>query len=271
MADETDSDVEIVETDIENEEEIPEPEGETESEDEFAIEIEGEESQDEPELVKKLRTEIRDRDRELAEHRKAAAPRIELGDKPTLESSEWDEERYEADLTAWHDRKRQIENQDAEQAQAAEVRNQDQARKFANYRAAAVALPVKDFEDAEKAVIAALPDSPDRPIQQALLNYCKDPAKVVYALAKHPAKLQALAAEPDIIKVILMIADLERNLKVTTRKAPPPPEAETIQRGSAPMSVKADKALEALEREAERNGGDRSKIVAYKRQQKQAA
>jgi hypothetical protein len=239
---EPEAEIEVETEDVELE--VGEEVAEAEAEDEFAIEIEGEEVIDEPPLVKQLRNEIRDRDRELAEHRKANQPKIELGTKPTLESCEWDEDRFEIELDAYKERERKIANQEQEAQKAAEVRNQTFQRSVANYRAKAAALPVKDFEQAEQALVATLPEI----MQSALLMYAQDPAKVGYALYKHPAKLAQLSQETDPIKFVLAIHELERNLKVVNRKKPPAPESETIQRGSAPnsgsqMSKKAEEAL----------------------------
>lgn len=236
-----------------------------EAEDEFAIEIEGELAEEEPPLVKQLRDEIRNRDRELANYRKQPA-KIEVGEKPTIEDCDFIPEKYEQEYAAWMARKAAAENQERDAAEAERVRNETQQQKFVQYRAQATALPVQDFPQAEQTVTAALPDL----LQSALLIYTKDTAKVVYALSKHPAKLDQLAKETDPIKFVLAVSELERNLKVVNRKKPPAPEADTIQRGSASAFGGRDKELERLEKEAERTG-DSSKLVAYRRQRKLAA
>lgn len=229
-------------------------------EEEFAIELEGDEPEEEgTPLVRDLRQQLRSAQKELSEHRRASQPKIEVGKKPDLwEDCDGDPDKFEAELTAWNDRKRKAEEQDREAERAVEVRNQDYQRRFVNYRAKAAQLPVKDFEDAEKAVIAALPEL----LQSAVVSYADDPAKVVYALAKHPARLAALAQEADPIKFVLAMKDLERNLKVVNRKRPPSPEAETVQQGSAQLSG-GDKQEKKLEAEAARSG-DRSKLIAYR-------
>ncbi len=264
MADELEptGEEEIIDTEV--------PEGEeAEETEELVIEIDGEEPEaEETPLQKHLREEIRVRDRELADYRKAAAPKLpELGPKPTLESSEWDEDKFEADLTAWHDTKRKIESADTDRAKQAEVQSQETQRRFATYRARAAALPVKDFDEAEKVVIAGLPDTTERPFQGLLLRYTKDTEKIVYALAKHPAKLAALSSINDIGEFIIAVHDLERNLKVTTRKGPPPAEADTIQRGTAPLSKGASqKAMDAAI-----DKGDINKFRQMRKAQKQKA
>lgn len=250
---------------------IEAPEGAEEppqADEEYSIEIDGEEAEEEPALVKTLRQEIRDRDRELAEHRKVAQPKIEVGEKPTLESCDYDEEKFETELDGWKERKRASENHEAEAGKQAEVRNQEFQRRATTYRAKLEALPLPAEQKiaAEKAVIDALPEL----LQSAIVSYADDPAKVVIALAKHPQKLQQLAQEQDPILFIKGIWNLERNLKVVTKKKPPAPDADNIVRGSAPLSHTSDKEEARLEKEAERTN-DFTKLFEYRRNKRKAA
>lgn len=227
---------------------VEQPEGEGEPE-EFAIEIEGEVPEDETPLIKQLREQTRDQARELAEYRRANQPQIVVGEKPNrddyyadYETTELGDAAYDAAIIAWDGRRRAAANQETEAAQQAEVQNQQWQRQVAGYRAKATALPVQDFDQAETTVVSALPQI----MQAAILKYAKAPEKVVYALYKHPATLAKLSQLTDPIELVLAVHELERNLKVTTRKAPPPPEADTIQRGSASVSPsKASKAEDA--------------------------
>jgi len=241
----------------------------TEGEDEISIELDGVEPEpEETPAIRQLRQELRDAKRELHQFRQVSAPRIEVGDEPTLEGCDWDEERFKTDWRAWNARKQQAETQEADAQRAAEVQNQEFERKKINYhtKLAALPLPAEQKQEAEKAVVAALPEL----MQSVIVGYADDPAKVVVALAKHPARLAALAKEADPIRFAIAIRDMERNLKVVTRKKPPAPDVDTVQRGSAPVTATADKELERLEAEASRTG-DRSKIAAYKRNLRNAA
>lgn len=271
MADPIDDNQDELETPETEGAEIEAPEGAEEqpqADEEYSIEIDGEEAEEEPTLVKTLRQEIRDRDRELAEHRKASAPKIEVGEKPTLESCDYDEEKFETQLDDWKERKRAFDNQEAEVGKQVEVRNQEFQRRATTYRAKleALPLPAEQKQAAEKTVIDALPEL----LQSAIVSYADDPAKVVIALAKHPQKLQQLAQEQDPILFIKGIWNLERNLKVVTKKKPPAADAENIVRGSAPLSHTADKELDRLEKEAERTK-DRTKVQKYLREKRKAA
>jgi hypothetical protein len=236
------------------------------SEEEFSIEIDGEEAEEEEPLIKSLRQINRDQARELAEHRKAQQPKIEVGEKPTLEGCDYDEEKFEADLTAWHDRKRAADSQEADATKQAEVRNQEFQRKAINYKTKLEALPIPADQKAaaEKTIIAALPEL----LQSAIISYADDPAKVVVALAKHPAKLQQLAQEQDPIRFILAMKDLERNLKVVTKKKPPAPDAENVVSGSAAVSHNTDKEEQRLWKKYEQSNSN-ADLDAYRSYQRE--
>jgi hypothetical protein len=270
MADEAD-DVLGLTNEVQDEpeqQEAPEQQPAEPEADEFHIELEGEEPPvDEPAWAKELRQKNRDQARELDGYRKAAVPKpVEIGVKPTLEACDYDEDRFATELEGWHDRKRQADNAERDAAQAVEVRNQQWARTLANHQAKAAALPVKDYQAAEASVVAALPE----PLQSALVLYTDDSAKVVYALSKHPAQLAKLSQETDPIKFVIAVRDMEKRIKTdVTRKAPPPPEASTIQRGSGSVSTpNSNKKLDQLEKDAARTG-NRTPVIEYKRQLRQ--
>lgn len=214
-------------------------------------------------LVRKLRAEIRDRDARLAELAKPSAPQVvEVGEKPTLESCDYDEDTFETALDAWKDRKRQAEEAKTQAQRDAQANQAAWAEEMADFGRKKAALKVRDFEAAEEEVVAGLSQT-----QQAIvIKASSDAAKVIYALGKHPAKLATLAAIQDPIKFAVAVSKLEGTLKVTTgnRTAPAP---EGIVRGSAPISRQTDKHLQRLEAEAERTG-DRTEVVRYKRQLK---
>ncbi len=230
-------------------------------EDELSIEIEGEDAQDEPPLVKQLRNEIRERDRRLSAYEKPK--QIEVGPKPTLEGCDYDEERFDAEYEAWQDRKRQAQALESEAGERAAAANQQFEKARARYHASAMAKKL-DIEEAEKKVADKL--GPE--MLGMMVMYSTAPENIVAALGKYPAKLDQIAAEPDPLRKIRLIWELEGKVTVN-RKKPPNPEAETIQRGAAPISGGSNKILEKLEKEADRTG-DRSKLIAYRAQQRAA-
>lgn len=241
---------------------------------EISIEIEGDDPPEETPLIKQLRQRERDQARELAELRRQQQPATppEVGKKPDLwEDCEGDVERYDREVEAWHGRKQALAEHERRQNEAQQQRNHAFERRITEFRTRAAQLGVPDFSEAETAVKAKVPEL----LQNAVLQYAKDPAKVMYALYKHPATLDALLADGDpttggdAVKFILGIADLERNLKVVNRRKPPEPEADTIQRGSAPLSQSSfDKQLKKLEEDADRTG-NRTKLIDFRRANKE--
>lgn len=234
---------------------------------------EDEETVQAPEWVKDLRKQqkelvkkTRELEAENAQLKQATQPaKVELGVKPTLEACDYDAEKFETELTNWHERKRQA---DAEVAKREKKVNEDKqawSQTLQGYETAKVNLKVKDFDDAEDNVKNTL-----SVVQQGIiLQGSSDSATVVYALGKHEEELQRLAKIKDPIKFAFAVAKLEGQLKVSTRKAPPPEEK--VKSGSAPLSGgNTNATLERLRAEADKTG-NYSKVIAYKNQLKAQA
>ena len=221
-----------------------------------------------PEWVRKVRTENREktkRIRELEEKLKAAEQpaqaAVVVGPKPTLESCEYDEAKFETSLDAWKEQKRTVEA--VEQAKRDEQAKSQEAwaKKLNGYQESSKVLGVQDFAEAEDEAKAKL-----SVMQQSILvSGCKAPAMFVYALGKNPAKLAELSAITDPVEFAFAAARLE-NAVTTKPRTRPQPEGKVT--GSAPSSGIGDKTLDRLEAEADRTG-DRSKVIAYKRELKQ--
>jgi hypothetical protein len=229
-----------------------------------------EEETDEPGLVNKLRKVIREKTRRVTEleQKESTATKAEqavvVGQKPSLEACEYDSARFETELESWHERKRAAEAKDREKQEADRAAQAAWQGRLDAYGKAKAELKVKDFEDAEANALENLSQ-----VQQAIvLNGADAPATVIYALGKNPKKAKELASITDPVKFAFAVAKLETQLKVTPRKSIPLPE-KTV-RGSAPASAVVDTKLKRLEDEAERSG-DRTKVIAYKRQQRPAA
>lgn len=240
--------------DREDEEEGDEPtetfigfEGE---EDEAAPASEGESS-----VIREMRRKLREKDRELADLRAGAAPaKIEVGDKPTLESCEYDEERFETALDAWKGRKAKAEQQDREQQERTEREQAEWSKRAQAYETSKASIPVADYADAEKEVFAALPDA-----TQALILMTDKPAALIYALSRDPARLEELS-NLNLARAAMMIGKLEDKVQVKKRALPNPDRP--VRGNAAPAS--ADKTLARLEKEAEETG-DRTKLVAHRK------
>jgi hypothetical protein len=224
-----------------------------------------------PEWVRELRKtnrELQRQNRELQSKLQTTAQTenkpVTLGAKPKLEDHDYDADKYEEALTNWFERKRQADDVNAKQE--AEVMTQQKAwqAKLDGYGKAKAELRVKDFEDAE-AVAQELFNVTQQGI---MLQGADNPALVVYALGKNPKKAKELSDIKDPVKFAFAVAKLEKELKVTNRRAAPPPER--IVSGTGRSSGAVDSTLERLREEAARTG-NMTKVIQYRAQKRAAS
>lgn len=239
-------------------------EGEDEQSDDADEDLIGFEDEDpiqpEPEnaTIRRMRAALADKEK-LIKDLRGKVPAIEVGDKPTLESCDYDEERYDAEIDAWRQRKAEAEAQAQQPVSPTTQALEEESRSaHTEYTAQKAKLNRPDFEDAETAVTAAL----DNNQQGTIVMAVKNKAAFIYALGKRPERLEQLAEIKNPIKLAIAAYEMEKGLKVQARKKAPEPEPRM--RGATPSHETGDKKLEKLEAEAERSG-DRSKVIAYKR------
>lgn len=205
--------------------------------------------------LRELKEQLRAKDSQQV----AAEPQIENIPKPTLESCEYDTERYEAKLEAWHENERKVREAKNKVEEKTKVERAAWQETINAYQKKKTELKVKDFDDAEGLVKESLSVTQ----QGILLQGAENSALLIYALGKNPKKAKELAGITDPVKFAFAIAKLETQLKVAPKKAPPPEQ--TLRGNSTPASSGAsDSRMAALEAEAEKTG-NRSKIIEYKR------
>lgn len=223
-----------------------------------------EEVKQDSDLVKKLRKEIQERNRELHELRANRQMQPAVADEPltmpTLESVEWDEEAYQQKLAAYYEQKAAKEKAHAEQeqqkAKLLEVHNQ----KLAQYRENASKLGVKGFEQAEKAVLEEVPEN----IQGAILHYADKPEIVVLAAGLNPAIRKQLAETTDPVALGKLIGSIEAKAKLLPKsKQNKPAPSATVKGGSGAVTNGLDKALEDA-----RKSGNYDRVMQIKRKMK---
>jgi len=221
-----------------------------------------------PEWVRELRRVNREREREIKELRdKLAAkeatppPATDPGKKPTLEDHDYDTEAYEREITAWYERKRNADAEITRQLQTEQEQQKAWQAKLEGYGRAKAELRVPDYEEAE----AVAQSTFSVPQQSIIVAGAENPALLIYAMGRSPAKAKELAAIFDPVKFTFAVAKLEAQLKVTPRKAPPAPEKQIRSTGGVPVSGAVDSTLERLRDEAAKTG-DMTKVIAYKRQ-----
>lgn len=250
------------------------PETTEEETDEIEVHIEGEspppeeDEQAAPQWVREVRKDNREkakRIRELEAKLAANQPQpqaVTVGAKPTLAACDYDEDRFDSELTQWHERKRSADAE--EQKKRDEAANVQKAwqTKLNAYAEQKSALKVKDYEEAEAKATEILSET-----QQAIiLKGAKNGAMMVYALGTNPKTAQRLASITDPVEFAWEASQVEVKMKATPRKAAPLPE--TAVRGSARGSGFGDKRLAELEAKADKSG-DRTELVNYKRLLKQ--
>lgn len=231
---------------------------------------EEEEAQQAPQWVKDLRKENREKARRIRELEEAAAQRETASKpagaikKPSMSDPDvdYDEEKYSEKFEAWA--KQEADRRAQEERRIAEQTAQENAWKarLTAYDDGKAALKLADFEDAEAGAREAL----NQTQMGIIIHGAKNPALVTYALGKNAAKLKELSSIKDPIQFAFAVANLETQVKTTTRKANPP-AAETPVRGNSPASLTADTELARLEAEADRTG-DRTKVARYRAQLK---
>lgn len=224
-----------------------------------------------PEWVRELRKTNREKERRIRElEAKLTAtttenkPVVTMGPKPKLEDHDYDADRYEQALDAWHERKRQHDLETETVKKSELQQHQAWQAKLDSYGKAKAELKVRDYEDAEETVQQLLNVTQ----QGVVLQGADNPALVIYALGKNPKKAKELADIKDPVKFAFAVAKLEKELKVTNRRAAPAPER--IVSGTGRSSGAVDSTLERLREDAARTG-NMSKVIQYKAQKRAAA
>ena len=240
------------------------------AEDELVVQIGDDEPAQEakqaPDWVRDLRRQHRElqrQNRELQAKLQTVAPQqqqLTLGTKPTLESVDYDSSKFEQELEAWYTRKREVDSVRERAKRVEEEQTQAWQSKLDQYGKAKQELRVKDYDEAE----ALVQETMSTVQQGVILQGAENPALLVYALGRNPKRAKELAAITDPVKFAVAIGKLEKDMKVTPRKAPPP---ESTIRSGTPASAN-DSTLNRLRAESERTG-DMTKVIAYRRQMRE--
>lgn len=221
-----------------------------------------------PEWVKELRVRdkenkkrIQELESELSAHRKPQE--IQLGEKPTLESAGYDTDEFERQLTDWHKKKIQFDQQEqAKKAEQEKVVQQWQDRvKSYETKKTAIKAKVHDYDEAEEIARDAL----NQTQLGILISGAENPELLTYHLGKNPAKAKELAAIQDPIQFAFKLAKIDAQVKVQQRKPITSPEKKV--EGSAPLSGIVDAKEAELEKKALKTG-DRTELIQYRKSKK---
>lgn len=225
-----------------------------------------------PDWVKELRKNHRETSRENKELKQKLKQLEEggekpqpLGPKPKLEDFDYDTDKYERELESWHSKKREKEQAESEAAAAERQQEEAWQQQLNSHAQKKSELKVKDYDEAEAEVL----DRFDVTQQGIIVQGSENSALVMYALGKNPKKMQELSSITDPVKFAFAVAKLEAQLKVTSRKAPPPPEKKPAN-GTGSKSGVVDSTLERLRAKAAKTG-DYTEVAKYKKQKRQQA
>ncbi len=238
----------------------------------LVVEINGEEDAEDgaPEWVKNVRRENRElkkrlKEIEVSKAQPEGAPA--LPPEPQLEDFDYDTEAFKAAHKDWVKQSIEHEKRQEEFKAVQQKAQQRWESRLAYYDEAKEKLGVQDYDDAEAVVneVLAVP-FPGILAEDARLGIIKqgarDPAALVYALAKNPAKAKELAAIEDPVEFAWKAAAMEAGMKVVRGKAPPPEKR--VSGGVPGVAGALDNTLERLREDAAKTG-DYSKVAAYKR------
>ena len=191
---------------------------------------------------------------------KPADKPIEVGSKPRLADFDYDEDDFESAVEQWHERKRQVEQQQAAKQAEEEKAKQAWQAKMQSYeeRRLNAASKVRDFEEVEEAAKDKLTATQ----QGILIHAAENPELILYHLGKNPKKAQELSEITDPIQFAFAAAKLDSQMKIQTRKPSTQPERKPS--GSAGLSGVVDQKLAQLEAKAAKTG-DRTELIKYKK------
>lgn len=229
--------------------------------------LEGEEVEqvEETPAIRRLRERVRELNRENRQLRGAPVqvPKIEVGPMPTLEDPDvdWDSEKLSKKMEAWAERSVEAKRQQREDLERAENANKAWQVQLQKYEQNKAKLTVPGKDELEEEALSKLSQ-----VQQAIIVKHPRNAEIILALGKYPKRLAALSGVSDPVDFTYAVSDLGRELKVSSKRRAPEPEG--IVRGGGQISMMTgNKKLDQLEKEADRTG-DRTKLVAYKRELK---
>lgn len=242
----------------------------TETEGEIVIREDDDEDDDDdngnvkqPVAVRQLRNQYKETRRELKEAQKALKALQEkqaqselqqvLPEKPKMEDYYGREEEFEQKLMGWYKAKEEHESKEQESQRKQKERIDRFNLKQAEFEQKAKTSEYNGF-DRLKAEVA---DELDKHKMAFIIEYAKDPIKLVYAVGKNKDLLDKLNKVEDSVEFIRMVDNLESRLKITRKGKDPLPEPEktSIKSSSVSTRSKIESELEKLYTKA-RNGDD---------------
>lgn len=219
-----------------------------------------------PGWVRELRKQNREKDkriRELEAMTQKAENKPALGEKPTRESCDWDDELYDTRLAEWYAAKADHDKAQMEAEARKKAEEEAWNAKLEAYQTGKKRLRVPDYEDAEAVVLEQFSVTQ----QGIVIQGSDDPALLAYAIGKNPEKAKELASITDPVKFAFAVAKIETQVKTMPRNSKPAPEK--VVSTSGPLGGSTDKTLDKLREAAARDPSKMNELIAYKRKLRQ--
>ena len=154
--------------------------------------------------------------------------------KPTMESCEWDDQKFESSLSEYHESKRLASAKAEESKTLAESQKQENQKFYDKYAEERAALKVskEKIEEYEENVIEVLSLAQ----QDIIIQTATNPALLTHALGnpKINAKLKELSEIKGERQFIRKLVELELQLKTSTSKRSKPKPEQSVKGGSKP-------------------------------------
>jgi hypothetical protein len=238
------------------------------AEDELIVTIGDEPQEESEESSRPWVNDLRKRDREKTKRIRELERALEdrqggekvdpLGEEPELKDFDYDEVEFKAAVKAWfakkadHDkRQEQVRRQQEETAKEWQAVQETYTKGKARF-------PAEKMAEAEEEVSTIL----SGPRQAMLMDMADDSAQLVIALGTNPEVLRKLASIKSDAKFVKELAKVEMNVKVQSKKTPPPPERTISGSGRTPGASASN--LEQLRARADKTG-DWTEYFAEKR------
>lgn len=218
-------------------------------------------------VERELRERVSQLEREAQARSQPAAE--DPGEKPTKESCEWDEDRHERELLAWH---KKNDAREAKKVKAAEVaeetkRSWAQTVAVADQSRAELIKRMPVYLERESIAITALRSAgldfdPIAAIVETLEDKKKYPL-VIAALGRDPARLKDLVETRSAARFVAKVSKLEDRVEMKEKPkgaTPPPPESKP--KGTGATAGAVDHQRERLLDEASKSGNI-DKLRAY--------
>jgi hypothetical protein len=178
--------------------------------------------------------------------------------KPTLDQYDYDETRFSEAYDKWMEQKDEAEPcRSRSSTHSARSRRPSKLQEV--LRARKESLGVEDFDEAEAEVGSHL----NQTQAGLLMRGADDPAVLVYALSKSPARLMDLAKITDPVKFTVAVAKMEISL-ATKKTSRPAPEARITPERALRFQLAKRRSKSSARRL--RRTGDFTEVAKYKRE-----